>query len=361
MAMKKSLGLPVLLLLLAAAGVGGWYWWTELRFLETTDNAYVEGDLSVISPRIAGYVAGIEAVENRPVRHGEVLLRLDDRDLRARVDEAAAALRSREAAIATAQSQLKVQATRIREAEATLASAAAQANWTQSDFERYSRLAERRNASEQTLGQARVDADRARAAVAAAEASLEAARDQIAVIDAARATAEAERAMAQAALELARIDLEHATLRAPIDGVIGNKRVQVGDYLKVGQQLMTIVPLDELYVEANFKETQLAGMRVGDEVRLEVDAYPETPLTGTIESLAPASGSTFSLLPPENATGNFTKVVQRVPVRIRLPLTNPLTGLLRPGLSVVVTADRRQGRHDVATAPIERAEAAPVR
>ena len=169
-----------------------------------------------------------------------------------------------------------MQATRIREAEATLASAAAQASWTQSDFERYSRLAERRNASEQTLGQARVDADRARAAVAAAEASLEAARDQIAVIDAARATAEAERAMAQAALELARIDLEHATLRAPIDGVIGNKRVQVGDYLKVGQQLMTIVPLDELYVEANFKETQLAGMRVGDEVRLEVDAYPET-------------------------------------------------------------------------------------
>ena len=358
--MKKSLGLPVLLLLLAAAGFGGWYWWAELRFLETTDNAYVEGDLSVISPRIAGYVADIEAVENRPVRHGEVLLRLDDRDLRARVDEAAAALRSREAAIATAQSQLKVQATRIREAEATLASAAAQASWTQSDFERYSRLAERRNASEQTLGQARVDADRARAAVAP-EASLEAARDQIAVIDAARATAEAERAMAQAALELARIDLEHATLRAPIDGVIGNKRVQVGDYLKVGQQLMTIVPLDKLYVEANFKETQLAGMRVGDEVRLEVDAYPETPLTGMIESLAPASGSTFSLLPPENATGNFTKVVQRVPVRIRLPLTNPLTGLLRPGLSVVVTADRRQGRHDVATVPIGRAEAAPVR
>ena len=357
--MKKSLGLPVLLLLLAAAGFGGWYWWAELRFLETTDNAYVEGDLSVISPRIAGYVADNEAVENRPVRHGEVLLRLDDRDLRARVDEAAAALRSREAAIATAQSQLKVQATRIREAEATLASAAAQASWTQSDFERYSRLAERRNASEQTLGQARVDADRARAAVA--EASLEAARDQIAVIDAARATAEAERAMAQAALELARIDLEHATLRAPIDGVIGNKRVQVGDYLKVGQQLMTIVPLDKLYVEANFKETQLAGMRVGDEVRLEVDAYPETPLTGMIESLAPASGSTFSLLPPENATGNFTKVVQRVPVRIRLPLTNPLTGLLRPGLSVVVTADRRQGRHDVATVPIGRAEAAPVR
>ena len=198
------------------------------------------------------------------------------------------------------------------------------------------------------------------AAVAAAEASLEAARDQIAVIDASRATAEAERAMAQAALELARIDLEHAMLRAPIDGVIGNKRVQVGDYLKVGQQLMTIVPLDELYVEANFKETQLAGMRVGDEVRLEVDAYPETPLTGTIESLAPATGSTFSLLPPENATGNFTKVVQRVPVRITLPADNPLTGLLRPGLSVVVTADRRRAG-TTSPRPRRRRRAAPVR
>ena len=265
--MKKSLGLPVLLLLLAAAGAGGWYWWTELRFLETTDNAYVRG-------RPVGHLAqdrwlcGRHRGRREPAGAARRGAAAPGRPatLRARVDEAAAALRSREAAIATAQSQLKVQATRIREAEATLASAAAQASWTQSDFERYSRLAERRNASEQTLGQARVDADRARAAVAAAEASLEAARDQIAVIDAARATAEAERAMAQAALELARIDLEHATLRAPIDGVIGNKRVQVGDYLKVGQQLMTIVPLDELYVEANFKETQLgrdAGRRRG--------------------------------------------------------------------------------------------------
>jgi membrane fusion protein (multidrug efflux system) len=213
----------------------------------------------------------------------------------------------------------------------------------------------------QTLDQARAQADQARAAVAAAEAALEAARDQIAVIEAARATAEADRAMAQAALELASIDLEHATLRAPIDGVIGNRRVQLGDYLKVGQQLMTIVPLDELYIEANFKETQLAGMQVGGRVRLEVDAYPDTPLTGTIESLAPAAGSTFSLLPPENATGNFTKVVQRVPVRIALPPSNPLRSLLRPGLSVVVTADRREVGQTLAVLPIGRAEAATKR
>ena len=359
--MKKRLVLPVLALLLVGAGAGGWYWWTELRFLETTDNAYIDGDLAIVSPRIAGYVAAVEAAENRPVRRGDLLLRLDDRDLRARVEEAAASLRSKEAAIVSAESQRKVQATRVREAGASLASAAAQATWAQSDFDRYSRLIERRSASQQTLDQARAQADRARAEVAAAEAALEAARDQIAVIDAERATADAERAIAQATLELARIDLEHATLRAPIDGVIGNKRVQLGDYLKVGQQLMTIVPLEDLHVEANFKETQLGGMQVGGTVRLEIDAYPETPLTGTIESLAPASGSTFSLLPPENATGNFTKVVQRVPVRIALPRPNPLLGLLRPGLSVVVTADRRHAGQAQATAPIERAEAAPGR
>lgn len=361
MAMKRHLGLLVLLVLVAAGAAGGWYWWTEMRFLESTDNAYVEGDLSIISPRVAGYVASIEVLENEAVRRGEVLLRLDDRDLRARVDEALAALRSREAAITTAESQRKVQATRVREAEASLASAAAQAAWAEAELGRYTRLVERRSASQQTLDQARVEAERARAAVAAAEAALEAARDQIAVVDATRATAEAERAMAQAALELARIELEHAVLTAPIDGVIGNRRVQLGDYLKVGQQLMTVVPLAELYVEANFKETQLAGMQVGDRVRLKVDAYPDTPLTGTIQSLAPASGSTFSLLPPENATGNFTKVVQRVPVRIALPRPNPLEGLLRPGLSVVVTADRREAGRSLATVPLDRADAAPAR
>ena len=339
--MRKSVALPLLGLALATAG-GGWYWWTELRFLESTDNAYVHADLSTVGPKVAGYVATVEVAENQPVRHGDVLVRLDDRDLRARVDQAAATLRAKAAAVATAESQLKLQDARVREAEAALASARAQAARARADFGRYDKLVERKNASVQALDAARAESVRAAAAVAAAEAALDAAHGEVAVLEARCQSAEAERAWAEAALALARIELDDAVIRAPADGVVGAKAVQSGDYVKVGQQLMAVVPLGRLYVEANFKETQLAGLRIGGHVRLKVDAYPDTPLDGTVESLAPASGSTFSLLPPENATGNFTKIVQRVPVRIALPPANPLADRLRPGLSVVVTADLRE-------------------
>lgn len=339
--MQKRFALPLAGLLLAAAGAGGWRWWTDLRFLETTDNAYLRGDLSTVSPKVAGYVAAVPVADNQPVRRGEVLVRLEDRDLSARVAEAAARLDARAAAVLGLASELKVQGTRVREAEAGLASARAQLARAEADLARYARLAERRNASAQQLGAARAEAERDRALVAAAEAGLEAARDQIPVLDARRAAAEAERGMAEAALELARLDLDNGVLRAPVDGIVGNRSVQVGDYVKVGSRLMTVVPADGLHVEANFKETQLGGLRVGAPVRLEVDAYPGSVIEGTVASLAPASGSTFSLLPAENATGNFTKIVQRVPVRIELPREHPLRGLLRPGLSVVVTADAR--------------------
>src|SRR4051794_7935613 len=340
--MKKSVALPFLGLALAAAAGGGWYWWTELRFLESTDNAYVHADLSTVGPKVAGYVATVEVAENQPARRGDVLARLDDRDLRARVDQAAATLKAKAAAVATAESQLKLQDARVREAEAALASARAQAARAQADFGRYDKLVERKNASVQALDAARAESERAAAAVVAAEAALDAAHGEVAVLEAQRDTAGAERAWAEAALELARIELDDAVIRAPADGVVGAKAVQPDDYVKVGQQLMAVVPLHRLYVEANFKETQLAGLRIGGHVRLKVDAYPDARLDGTVESLAPASGSTFSLLPPENATGNFTKIVQRVPVRIALRPDNPLADRLRPGLSVVVTADRRE-------------------
>jgi membrane fusion protein (multidrug efflux system) len=342
--MQKRTALPLIAALAAGiAGTGGWYWWAELRFVERTDNAYLRGDLATVSPRVAGHVAAVEAGDNRPLRRGDVLVRLDERDFRARAAEAEARLEARRAAVRGLEGELRVQATRTREAEAALASVAAQAVRAEADLARYARLAERRNASAQQLESARADAERDRAAVAAAEAGLEATRDGVPVLEARRAAAESERAMAEAALELARSDLENSVLRAPIDGVVGNRGVQVGDYVRVGARLMAVVPVAELYVEANFKETQLRRVRVGAPVRLRVDAYPDTPIDGTVVSLAPASGSTFSLLPAENATGNFTKVVQRVPVRIELPPDHPLRGLLRPGLSVVVTADLRRG------------------
>jgi membrane fusion protein, multidrug efflux system len=349
--MKRRLAVPLLLAaLLAAAGWGGWRWWTELRFLESTDNAYVQADLTVVSPRVEGYAAAVEVADNQHVRRGDVLVRLDDRDHRARLDEAEAALRARAAAVAIVASRLRLQAALAREAEARLASARADAARAHADLERYARLVERKNASAQTLDAARAEAERTRALVAAAEAALDAARDQALVLEAEREGAEAERGVAAAARELARLALDDTAVRAPADGVVGNKAVQPGDYLKVGRQLMVLVPLDRTYVEANFKETQLGGLRVGDRVRVEVDAYPGVALQGTVESLAPASGSTFSLLPPENATGNFTKIVQRVPVRVGLPPDNPLAGRLRPGLSVVVTVDRQGGEGGAAPA-----------
>src|SRR3954451_5769482 len=182
--MKKSVALPFLGLALAAAAGGGWYWWTELRFLESTDNAYGHADLSPVGPKVAGYVATVEVAENQPVRRGDVLPRLDDRDLRARVDQAAATLKAKAAAVATAESQLKLQDARVREAESTLASARAQAARAQADFRRYDKLAERKNASVQALHAARAESERAAATIAAAEAALDAAHDELAVLEA---------------------------------------------------------------------------------------------------------------------------------------------------------------------------------
>jgi membrane fusion protein (multidrug efflux system) len=357
--MRKRLVLPTVLML-GAVAVVGWYWWTTLRFLETTNNAYVDGDLATVSPRVAGYVANVELAENHPVREGDVLVRLVDREYRARADQAAALLQAREAAMAMVDSQLGVQRLRIREAEAQLASAMAQLARAKADFDRYDRLVRRRNASVQALDAARAEAGRAEAAVTAAEASLAATQEQVLVLENQSRTARAEHAMAQAALDLARSDLDNTVIRAPIDGVIGNRSVQLGDYTKAGEQLMVIVPIDRLYVEANFKETQLRRMRVGSPVSIEVDAFPDVALEGTVESLAPASGSTFSLLPPENATGNYTKIVQRVPVRIALPAGNALAGQLRPGLSVVVTADVRRSGEGGLASPIGSAAAAVI-
>ena len=150
-----------------------------------------------------------------------------------------------------------------------------------------------------------------------------------------------ELAQAQATLDVAQNDLDNTVIKAPVDGVVGNKGVQTGQYVKVGTQLMAVVPLPQVYIVANFKETQLENMRPGQPVEISIDAYPNHKLIGTVESFAPASGAVFSLLPPENATGNFTKVVQRVPIRIAVPKENALAGLLRPGLSVEVSVDTR--------------------
>jgi membrane fusion protein (multidrug efflux system) len=333
--------LPVVLL---AGGVsGGWYWWNFLRFLQSTDDAYVQSDVSLISPKVEGYIKKVKVADNQEVAEGAVLFVIDDRDFKAKVAQAEAAAAAEEAIIATYDSRLKLQQSMIEQAAASVASAEADLARTQQDYKRYSALLSTDNASRQRFEQAQADARKGEAAVAKSRAAFAAEQNQLAVLHSQQREEEAKLQQARANLQLAHNDLDNTVIRAPISGVAGNRAGQIGQYVKAGTQLLSLVPLSRVYVTANFKETQLTNMRPGQLAAVSVDAYPDLTIDGHIESFAPASGAQFSLLPPDNATGNFTKIVQRVPVRIALPSSGPLIGRLRPGLSVTVKVDTRDG------------------
>jgi membrane fusion protein (multidrug efflux system) len=337
--MRKKIVAGLAVLVLALVGIGGWYWWNELRFQQSTDDAYVQSDISVISPKVEGYIKKIRVTENQEVAEGAVLFVIDDRDFAAKVAQAEAAVATEEAMIATYESRLKLQQAMIDQAAATVKSTEADLSRAQLDHKRYSSLVTSDFASRQRFEQAEADARKAEAAVAKSRAALAAEQNQLAVLSSQRREEEAKLQQARANLQLAKNDLENTVIRAPISGVAGNRAGQVGQYVKPGTQLLSLVPLPRVYVTANFKETQLTRMRPGQLAGVSVDAYPNLTIEGRVESFAPATGAQFSLLPPDNATGNFTKIVQRVPVRIALPANGPLTGLLRPGLSVTVTVD----------------------
>jgi len=339
--MRKVI-LPIAILgILGAAGFGGVYWWTEGRFLESTDNAYVQGDISVISPKIAGYVREVRVIDNQQVRVGDVLATIDDTDFAARAAEATAAVDAQQAGIAGIQRKIEWQGSMVEAAKANVTSAQAELARAQPNYDRYKKMVATNVVGKSDFDQVEATLRKAEAEVTRTQAALNAEEGQLIVFQADRKQAEAQLAQAQATLAVVQNDLDNTVIRAPVNGVVGNKGVQVGQYVKVGTQLMSVVPLPQVYIVANFKETQLENMRPGQPVEISVDAYPHKPLAGTVESFAPASGAVFSLLPPENATGNFTKVVQRVPVRIAVPADNALAGLIRPGLSVEVTVDTR--------------------
>src|SRR5713101_2327335 len=362
--MRKTLLvlLPVLLLVLGA--VGGWYWWTDWRFLQSTDDAYVQSDVSLISPKIEGYIKEVRIRDNEAVAAGQVLFVIDDRDFAAKFAQAEAALAIEAATVATYASRLKLQEAMIDQAAATLRSAEADLYRAQLDHKRYAALVTSDFASRQRYETAEADSRKAEAALGKARAALAAEQNQSAVLDAQQREAEARLLQARATRQLARNDLDNTMIRAPIAGVAGNRAGQLGQYVKPGTQLLSLVPLPQVYVTANFKETQLTRMRPGQIAEVSVDAYPDMTLEGRVESFAPASGAQFSLLPPDNATGNFTKIVQRVPVRIALPVNSPLARLLRPGLSVTVTViTREQPAHASAQASdgvVGAAQARPV-
>jgi membrane fusion protein (multidrug efflux system) len=338
---RRALLTLVPLILLALLAGAGWYWWTEWRFLQATDDAYVQSDISLISPKIEGYIKEVRVQDNQPVAAGDVLFTIDDRDFAAKVAQAEAAVATEEAAVDTFDSRLELQRAMIDQAKAEVTAAEAEKARTERDHQRYQELAASNYASRQQFEKAQADDEKAAAALTQKQAAVTAALGTLRVLRAQRDEEKAKREQARATLRIARNDLDNTVIRAPVAGIAGNRAGQVGQYVKPGSQLLSIVPLPRVYITANFKETQLTRMRVGQSAEIAVDAYPDQPLRGQVESFAPASGAQFSLLPPDNATGNFTKIVQRVPVRIAVPADAPLAKLLRPGLSVTVTVDTR--------------------
>jgi membrane fusion protein (multidrug efflux system) len=318
---------------------------------ETTDDAYVGADTTALAPQVRGVVADVLVKDNQPVKAGDVLVKIDPEEFDAKVAAARADLASAEGGVAAAHGALtsldaeeRLASANVSAAETSIRSALAQSNRADADERRYASLvtggavarsdADRFAAAAVTAEQ---DAARARANLDVAQQSVNVARAKRPGLLAGVQIAEARIAQAKAALDLALQDQQHTIIRAPIDGVVGDRQVRVGDYVQPGSRLLTLVPLHALYVTANFKETQTARMRAGQPVAIEVDAFGGTPLHGKVESFAPGSGSSFSLLPFEPGTGNFTKIVQRVPVRIGFDPGQSVVDKLRPGLSVTAT------------------------
>ncbi len=338
---KLALG-AALVLAVSAAGWFGYHWWTVGRFMVSTDDAYVEAHNTTLAAKVPGYVAEVLVTDNARVHAGDVIATIDDGDYRLAADSARETVATQQATIARIGHQIDAQKAAVSQAKAQLVSAQAAAKRWDLELARQNFLATKDFSSRQTLEQTQASRDQAAAAVQSAQATVESATATVAVLEGQQQEAIGTLAELKTALAKAERDLSFTVIRAPIDGVIGNRAVQVGDYLQPGQRLASLVPLADVFVDANFKETQLAQLRPGQTATIAVDALPAHNIHGAIESISPASGAVFSLLPPDNATGNFTKIVQRLPVRIRVPQAVANEGLLRPGMSVVVSVNTKE-------------------
>ena len=338
--------------LLLAAGVLGllagaaWYgqdWWTRGRFVQSTDDAYVGGDVTAIAPHVAGFIEAIPITDNGRVDAGQVLVRLDRRDFQAALEGARAVLAQRQAAAAGLDAQLGAQAAAIAQAEADLRSAQARSAFAHQEADRYAALAGTVAGSRQEAQRTASLRDDADAAIVSAQARRIGAAAQLSVLQHQLAAAQSAVAEAQAAERTATLNLGYTDIRSPIDGYVANRSAQVGAYAPTGSYLLSVVPAEALWVDANFKEDQLARIRPGMAASVVADVAPNRTITGHVASLSPGTGAVFSVIPPENATGNFTKIVQRVPVRVVFDRDTAALGTLRPGLSVTVRIDTRDG------------------
>ena len=323
----------IAVLVVLAAAVS--YWLLVGRFVESTDDAYVGGDVTVMAPKVNGFVTDVLVRDNQHVRVNQVLIRLDARDYDARLAQASADVQSAQAAVTELQARKSLQLATIDQQAAEVKASGAELTRSALDQARYRELVKDEAVSNQIVERADADLVKAHAAVDRSGAALLAAQREISVLDAQIGAAQARVATAQAAQRVAELNVEYTTIRSPVDGYVGNRTAQVGLLANTGVSLLTVVPSTGLWVDANFKEDQLKKMRAGDTVDVTLDASSQS-LHGVVDSLAPATGATFSVLPAENATGNFTKIVQRVPVRIRLEVPQDMQGVLRPGLSATV-------------------------
>ncbi len=324
---------------LVAIAVGGGFWWVNKQTYETTDNAFIQADTVSVSPLVEGYVAEVLVNDNQTVTPNQVLVRIDPATIRTRLAQAQANALALEAAVQGVDDKSNLEKALIAQKAAGVQSARASARLAEAEMARYGSLAGQGWVSTQRAQTARSAADQAAAAVAQAEATLEAERRSAASLGSAREQTQAQAAAAHAAVDQARIDLSRTEIRAPIGGVVGARAVRPGQYVRAGSTLMSVVPLGRAYVVAKFKETQVSRLRIGQPVEIKADAFGRKAIKGRIESFSPATGSEFALIPVENAVGNFTKIVQRLPVKIVVDSDDPLAGALRPGLSVEVRVD----------------------
>ncbi|MBA8881134.1 HlyD family secretion protein [Phyllobacterium myrsinacearum] len=334
--------LPVIII--AAVGAGAWYgheWWTTGRFMVSTDDAYIQGDITAIAPKITGYIDTINVVANQRVKAGDPLITLDNGDYTIAEEQAEAQIATQRLTLLRIQAQTEAAKASVQQVEAGKVAAQAVLTNAQAASTRAGQLHATRFASQSQLDDATAALDQAKANLVSADAQIAAAVANVGVLEAQFKEAEGSIASLQLSKDKAARDLAFTVIRAPIDGVIGNLSAKKGDLVSPGQRLAALVPVNELYIDANYKETQLRDIVPGQKVRVRVDALSGDTFEGTVASVAPASGAVFSLLPAENATGNFTKVVQRVPVRIALPADVLASGRLQAGLSVIVDVDTR--------------------
>jgi membrane fusion protein (multidrug efflux system) len=337
--LRRALLATAAVVVLSGASYFGYDYITVGRFLVSTDDAYVKADNTTIAPKVSGYLTQVQVGDNEHVASGQVLARIDDRDFRVALAQAKADVAATQAAILSKQAQLDAQQAIIDAAKATLDVDKAQLTFAEQENKRYSDLATTGYGSVQNAQQAQSRISTAQATLQRDTANLVSAQKQVDLLKADIVEASAQAARAEASQAQAELNLTYTTITAPIDGVVGNRTLRVGQFVQAGTQLMSLVPANGAYVVANFKETQLTDVRKGQAVDIKVDMFPGQVVHGHVDSIAPASGQEFALLPPDNATGNFTKVVQRIPVKIVLDAAHQPGIDLRPGMSVIPTIE----------------------